>query len=129
MYDEIDPILVGEIDDIEIGSVENFEYEDNNFAIFRLEFGFFSTQGNCNCEERAPLSESEIEGEELEFSGGFTDLHNRVYEGILGGNGYGIEDARQAIEIVHDIRSQNPIGLKGEYHPFATKNKVEHPFK
>ena len=66
MNDEIEPILVGEIDDIEIGSVENFEYEDNNFAIFRLESGFFSTQGNCNCEERAPLSESEVEEEELE---------------------------------------------------------------
>ena len=66
MNEEIEPILVGEIDDIEIGSVENFEYEDNNFAIFRLESGFFSTQGNCNCEERAPLSEAEIEEEELE---------------------------------------------------------------
>lgn len=69
-----------------------------------------------------------IEGEELEFSGGFTDLHNRVYEGILEGNGYGLEDARQAIEIVHDIRSQAPIGLKGEYHPFASKEIVKHPF-
>ena len=66
MNDEVDPILVGDVDDIEIGSVENFEYEDNNFAIFRLESGFFSTQGNCNCEERAPLSEAEIEEEELE---------------------------------------------------------------
>ena len=66
MNDEIEPILVGEIDDIEEGSVENFEYEDNNFAIFRLDSGFFSTQGNCNCEERAPLSEAEIEEEELE---------------------------------------------------------------
>ena len=66
MNDEIDPILIGETDDVEIGSVENFEYEDYNFAIFRLESGFFSTQGNCNCEERAPLSESEVEGEELE---------------------------------------------------------------
>ena len=66
MNEEVDPILVGEVDDIEIGSVENFEFEDNNFAIFRLESGFFSTQGNCNCEERAPLSEAEIEEEELE---------------------------------------------------------------
>ena len=66
MKDEIEPILVGEIEDIEIGSVENFEYDDNNFAIFRLESGFFSTQGNCNCEERAPLSEAEVEDEELE---------------------------------------------------------------
>ncbi len=66
MNDEIEPILVGEVDDIEIGSVENFEYDDANFAIFRLDSGFFSTQGNCNCEERAPLSEAEIEVEELE---------------------------------------------------------------
>ena len=70
-----------------------------------------------------------IEGEELEFSGGFTDLHTRVYEGILKGNGYGLEDARQAIEIVHDIRTQDPIGLKGDYHPFALKELSQHPFK
>ncbi len=42
MNDEIEPILVGDTDDIEIGSVENFEYEDNNFAIFTLESRFFS---------------------------------------------------------------------------------------
>ena len=70
-----------------------------------------------------------IEGEELEFSGGFTDLHTRVYEGVLEGNGYGLEDARQAIEIVHDIRNSEPIGLKGDYHPFAKKKLVDHPFK
>lgn len=69
-----------------------------------------------------------IEGEELEFSGGFTDLHNRVYESILDGNGYGLEDARQAIEIVHEIRHAKPIGLKGEYHPFAKKALAKHPF-
>lgn len=69
-----------------------------------------------------------IEGEELEFSGGFTDLHTRVYEGIIGGNGYGLEDARQAIEIVHSIRNANPVGLKGEYHPFAKKELIKHPF-
>ena len=69
-----------------------------------------------------------IEGEELEFSGGFTDLHTRVYEGILDGNGYGLEDTRQAIEIVHDIRNSKPIGLKGDYHPFAKKKLIDHPF-
>ena len=69
-----------------------------------------------------------IEGEELEFSGGFTDLHTRVYEGILAGNGYGLQDARQAIEIVHNIRNQKPIGLKGDYHPFAKKVLSNHPF-
>lgn len=70
-----------------------------------------------------------IEGEELEFSGGFTDLHTRVYEGILSGNGYGLEDARTAIEIVHKVRTQTPIGLKGDYHPFSKKIQHKHPFK
>ena len=69
-----------------------------------------------------------IEGEELEFSGGFTDLHTKVYEGILNGHGYGIEDARQAIEIVHNIRNSEQVGLKGDYHPFAKKKLTEHPF-
>ena len=70
-----------------------------------------------------------IEGEELEFSGGFTDLHTKVYMGILDGEGFGLEVARQAIEIVHDIRNSNQIGLKGDYHPFAKKALAQHPFR
>ncbi|CAM1373787.1 Gfo/Idh/MocA family protein [Tenacibaculum xiamenense] len=69
-----------------------------------------------------------IEGEELEFSSGFTDLHTRVYEGVLNGCGYGLSDSRQAIEIVHEIRNTEPIGLKGDFHPFAKKELVKHPF-
>lgn len=59
-----------------------------------------------------------IDGEELEFSGGFTDLHTMVYKDILEGKGYGLEAARTAIEIVHKIRNTESIGLKGDYHPF-----------
>ncbi|MCH4821982.1 Gfo/Idh/MocA family oxidoreductase [Gramella lutea] len=70
-----------------------------------------------------------VEDEELEFSGGFTDLHTKVYEDILNGGGYGLEDSRQAIEIVHDIRNAEVIGLKGDYHPFAAKEKAVHPFE
>ena len=66
MNEEIEPILIGEVDDIEVGSVENFEYEDINYSIFRLESGFFATQGNCACPERTLLSEADVEGEELE---------------------------------------------------------------
>ena len=57
-----------------------------------------------------------IDGEELEFSGGFTDLHTLVYQDILQGGGYGLENARTAIEIVHRIRNTEPVGLKGDYH-------------
>ena len=66
MNDEIDPIHIGEIEDIDIGSVENFEHEEINYAIFHLESGFFATQGHCNCAEQAFLSEATIEDEELE---------------------------------------------------------------
>jgi UDP-N-acetyl-2-amino-2-deoxyglucuronate dehydrogenase len=69
-----------------------------------------------------------IEGEELEFSGGFTDLHTRSYEGILGGNGFGLEETRQAIEIVHQIRHAEPQGPKGTYHPLASEPLTQHPF-
>jgi UDP-N-acetyl-2-amino-2-deoxyglucuronate dehydrogenase len=69
-----------------------------------------------------------IEGEEMEFSEGFTDLHTRSYEEILKGNGFQIGEARRSIEIVYNIRNQQPIGLNGDYHPFAEKPLSVHPF-
>ncbi len=45
-----------------------------------------------------------VEGTELEFSEGFTDLHTRSYEQILAGQGYGLEDARKSVEIVSQLR-------------------------
>lgn len=70
-----------------------------------------------------------IENEEVEFSDGFTDLHTESYKNIISGNGFGLASARPSIEVVHAIRTQQPIGLKGEYHPFAKKPVSEHPFK
>lgn len=46
-----------------------------------------------------------IEGEEIEFSEGFTDLHTKSYEEILKGNGFGLADARPSIDLVHAIRN------------------------
>lgn len=46
-----------------------------------------------------------IDGEELEFTDGFTDLHTVVYRDILGGGGFGIAQARPSIELVHAIRT------------------------
>lgn len=48
-----------------------------------------------------------IDGEEFEFSEGFTELHKKVYADILDGKGYGIEDARMAIRVVERIRGAN----------------------
>ena len=62
-----------------------------------------------------------VEGDEIEFSGGFTDLHTLTYQDILGGGGYGLTDARRSIEMVYDIRHAAPIGKNGEYHPFLNQ--------
>ena len=45
-----------------------------------------------------------VDGEQLEFSDGFTDLHTRVYEEVLAGRGFGIAEARPSIELSHRIR-------------------------
>lgn len=50
-----------------------------------------------------------IENEELEFSEGFADLHTRSYEDILIGGGYGVNDAKMSIELVHQIRKNKPL--------------------
>jgi UDP-N-acetyl-2-amino-2-deoxyglucuronate dehydrogenase len=47
-----------------------------------------------------------VDGDEVEFSEGFTDLHTRSYEQILAGNGFGLEDARRSIGIAQGIRKQ-----------------------
>ncbi|PZX54206.1 Gfo/Idh/MocA family protein [Algoriphagus chordae] len=69
-----------------------------------------------------------MEGTEIEFSDGFTELHTHSYKHILGGEGFGLEEARPSIEIVQHIRHAEPIGLKGDYHPLAAGELTNHPF-
>jgi len=70
-----------------------------------------------------------VDGEEVEFSGGFFDLHTKSYENILAGQGFGLEDARKSIEIVHQIRNATPDMNKGEKHPFTGLPLAKHPFE
>lgn len=58
-----------------------------------------------------------VDGEEIEFSEGFTDLHTESYKEILAGRGFGIAEARQSVEIAYDIRNYKPVGLQGDIHP------------
>lgn len=60
-----------------------------------------------------------IDGTELEFSEGFTDLHTESYNDILRGDGFGLEDARAAVETVYEIRNAPVLGAVGEYHPLC----------
>ena len=94
---------------------------------------FLSINSDCLPEnavegEKRTFRTIKIDGEEFEFSKGFTELHTESYRDILAGGGFGIEDARNAINTVFDIRNATPIGLKGDYHPFAKLPLSQHPF-
>lgn len=60
-----------------------------------------------------------VDGEEIEFSGGFTDLHTRSYEEILAGRGFGLQDNLCAIEAVSAIRTLPLTPRLGALHPSA----------
>lgn len=60
-----------------------------------------------------------ISGEEFEFSDGFTDLHTTSYRDILSGGGFRLNDARNSIKTVFEIRNSKPVGITGDYHPFV----------
>ena len=62
-----------------------------------------------------------VDGEEIEFSGGFTDLHKASYELILKGQGFGLEENRSAVSTVTHIRNAVPAALSGDYHPMVGK--------
>ncbi len=64
-----------------------------------------------------------VDGKEIEFSEGFTELHTETYRKILSGEGYGLDEALRSVEIVYVIRNARPVGLRGEYHPFLKTSK------
>jgi UDP-N-acetyl-2-amino-2-deoxyglucuronate dehydrogenase len=62
-----------------------------------------------------------VDGEEFEFSDGFTDLHTLVYQEILAGRGFGLEAARPSIDLVHDLRKATTVKAAGGLlHPLLT---------
>lgn len=60
-----------------------------------------------------------VDGDELEFSDGFTDLHTDSYFEILAGRGFGLDEAEPSVRLAQTIRTSTQHGLKGDYHPFA----------
>lgn len=64
-----------------------------------------------------------LDGEEIEFSDGFTDLHTESYKNIIAGNGFGLAQARPSIELVYSIRNATINELKNDFHPYCLKNK------
>ncbi|MCP5076439.1 MAG: Gfo/Idh/MocA family oxidoreductase [Psychromonas sp.] len=62
-----------------------------------------------------------VDGEEIEFSGGFTDLHTASYLHILNKGGFGLDEARNSIQIVSEIRNQDVVVNKSDVHSFVSK--------
>lgn len=66
-----------------------------------------------------------IDGQEVEFSEGFGDLHTESYKKILVNEGFGTRDVMTSIQIASDIRNAEAVGLKGEYHPILKSIKLQ----
>lgn len=62
-----------------------------------------------------------IDGEEIEFTDGFSGLHTMVYNDILSGGGFGIEEARPSIELAYRIRNASPISNRFNEHSFLKR--------
>ncbi|MCB9111301.1 MAG: Gfo/Idh/MocA family oxidoreductase [Anaerolineales bacterium] len=62
-----------------------------------------------------------VDGKEIEFSEGFTDLHTKVYEETLAGRGFGIKVARPSVQLTHDIRESSISPMDALAHPFLKK--------
>jgi UDP-N-acetyl-2-amino-2-deoxyglucuronate dehydrogenase len=58
-----------------------------------------------------------VDGHEIEFSEGFTDLHTRVYQESLAGRGFSIDESRPSIELSYRIRQTAPMLVAGHLHP------------
>ena len=64
-----------------------------------------------------------VDGSEVEFSGGFEDLHTRVYQETLAGRGFGIDEARPSLELVHRIRHAELTKRAADPHPFLNATR------
>jgi len=63
-----------------------------------------------------------VDGDEFEFSEGFTDLHTVVYKEIMAGRGFGMEDARASINLVYELRNAVAVPVNGRHsHPFLKR--------
>ncbi len=65
-----------------------------------------------------------IDGQEIEFSEGFTEPHTKSYERILEGRGFTTKDVLSSIKIVSEIRNAKEVGLQGDFHPMLKQTRI-----
>jgi len=116
------------------GKVENYEvhYSDSKKIAGYLELERAKVRWFLSLDRKDLKSERNdgnkayrelvINGEAIEFSDGFADLHTKVYENIFNGGGFGIKDVRPSIELIHNIREAR-LGMaeKIRIHPYFKK--------
>lgn len=66
-----------------------------------------------------------VDGQEIDLSAGFTDLHTEVYRDILAGRGFGIEEAQNAIELIYQIRTSTTVSANGMAHQYVSSGAVD----
>ena len=76
--------------------------------------------GEVRAAGRSTFRSITVDGNEIDFTDGFTDLHTRVYEETLAGGGHGIADARPSIELAHRLRT-SALGGDGPRHSMAAR--------
>jgi len=78
----------------------------------RADVRWYLSADGADCERfgrpRAAYRALSVDGQELEFSDGFTDLHTETYRHVLSGQGFGIDDVLPSIQLAHDIRHAVP---------------------
>jgi UDP-N-acetyl-2-amino-2-deoxyglucuronate dehydrogenase len=72
--------------------------------------------------ERTTFRSIVVDGREIEFTDGFANLHTRVYEQTLAGSGFGIADARSAIELAYHVRHARVTPTPVVPHPFSVQS-------
>ena len=75
----------------------------------------------CKLKNQNTFRSIKVDGEDVEFSEGFADLHTKVYEGIINGRGFPPKEVRPSIELVHDIRNYSPKGVCIYSHPMLRR--------
>lgn len=94
----------------------NLELENARVRWF-LSLDYNDIPAKCKAAGKRTFRCITVDDEEIEFSEGFADLHTVTYKEILAGRGFGLNEARQSVEIVYGIRNGKPVGLVGDYHP------------
>jgi UDP-N-acetyl-2-amino-2-deoxyglucuronate dehydrogenase len=94
-----------EVKELSEDTGEGFVELDRARVKWKLSINFDRIPDEVKAKGKRTYRSLTMDGEEIEFSDGFTELHTKSYEGILSGNGFGLIDAKPSIQLVHQIRN------------------------